>query len=260
MSLPSRDARINVLNNDGNKGLVYSLNRGLEECSTEWIARMDADDWAFPHRLKVQMDYLENTESVSVLGTKAVYLEDGKPVLKKNLPLTMENIAASLPFYCCICHPTVIFNRKAVLSVGGYPNVKNAEDYALWLELLQRTKFNFKNMDSVCLKYRRGIERKEYRKIQVSSSDRVRDIFFQQLGIDFQLSLKGNLQELHDNIVSKILLLRPDANRSILMVNADKIILDLLCFKQCDIEATLLERQKWKLHYLWHRLASSLKR
>ena len=54
----------------------------------------------------------------------------------------------------------------------------------------------------------------------------MRDIFFQQLGIDFQLSLKGNLQELHDNIVSKILLLRPDANRSILMVNADKIILD----------------------------------
>lgn len=87
------------------------------------------------------------------------------------------------------------------------------------------------------------------------------EIFFsQQLGIDFQLSLKGNLQELHDNIVSKILLLRPDANRSILMVNADKIILDLLCFKQCDIEATLLERQKLKLHYLWHRLASSLKR
>ena len=37
MSLPSMDGRIKILNNDGNKGLVYSLNRGLEACNTEWM-------------------------------------------------------------------------------------------------------------------------------------------------------------------------------------------------------------------------------
>lgn len=257
MSLPSRDGRIKILNNDGNKGLVYSLNRGLEESGTEWVARMDADDWAFPHRLEVQMDYLENSKSVLVLGTKAVYLEDGKPVLKKNLPLTMENIAASLPFYCCICHPTVILNRKAVLSVGGYPNVKNAEDYALWLELLRTKKYNFINLDSICLRYRRGLERKEYRQIQVSSSYRVRDLFFNQLGLDVHSICRGNLWELHNIIVSKILLLHPDANRSILMINADKFILDLLRSKNCSIPSTILEYQKWKFYYLWHKFNST---
>ena len=101
------------------------------------------------------------------------------------------------------------------------------------------------------------MERKEYRQIQVSSSYRVRDLFFNQLGIDVHSICRGNLWELHNIIVSKILLLHPDANRSILMINADKLILDLLRSKSCSIPSVILEYQKWKFYYLWHKFNST---
>lgn len=259
MSLPSMDGRIKILNNDGNKGLVYSLNRGLEACNTEWIARMDADDWAFPHRLCVQMAFLEQSEKVSVLGTKAVYLEDGKSVLKKKLPLTMETIAASLPFYCCICHPTVILNRKDVLSVGGYPNVKNAEDYALWLELLKAKNFIFRNIDSVCLRYRRGVERKEYRQIQVASSNRAQELFFKQHGVDINLNVTNTkAQELYKSIVSCILNLYPDVDRKLLNINASKLVSDLIRTNSYPMNWKIFECLKWRVTYLMNKLFYTL--
>lgn len=46
-TLATKDKRITVLHNEANQGLVYTLNRGLAFATTPWIARMDADDWAF---------------------------------------------------------------------------------------------------------------------------------------------------------------------------------------------------------------------
>ena len=53
-----KDSRISVLCNDQNIGLTKSLNKGLENANCEFVARMDADDIAFPDRLKLQLQYL----------------------------------------------------------------------------------------------------------------------------------------------------------------------------------------------------------
>ncbi len=52
------DARIRVLRNDENQGLVASLNRGLSEARGEWIARQDADDISHPMRLARQLEFV----------------------------------------------------------------------------------------------------------------------------------------------------------------------------------------------------------
>ncbi len=44
------DSRIKYFENEGNRGLVYSLNRGMEESKGRYIARMDADDIALPKK------------------------------------------------------------------------------------------------------------------------------------------------------------------------------------------------------------------
>ena len=45
-----RDPRLRVVDQE-NRGLAATRNRMLAEASTPWLARHDADDVAYPHRL-----------------------------------------------------------------------------------------------------------------------------------------------------------------------------------------------------------------
>ncbi|MEP7225551.1 MAG: glycosyltransferase family 2 protein, partial [Actinomycetota bacterium] len=49
------DPRLQVLRNEGRLGLAVSLNRGLDEARGRYVARLDADDIAFPRRLERQL-------------------------------------------------------------------------------------------------------------------------------------------------------------------------------------------------------------
>src|SRR5580698_6795680 len=46
------DPRIRYLDNEYNKGLIATLNRGIDESKGKYIARMDADDICLPLRLE----------------------------------------------------------------------------------------------------------------------------------------------------------------------------------------------------------------
>jgi glycosyltransferase involved in cell wall biosynthesis len=58
-----------IVKNKKQMGLAYSLNHGLEFCTKEWVARMDADDISLPERFSEQMSYLEKNPSTTLLGT-----------------------------------------------------------------------------------------------------------------------------------------------------------------------------------------------
>lgn len=70
-----KDNRIIVLNNEHNKGLIYSLNRGLDKARGTYIARMDDDDRSLPERFGFQINYMDEHPHITVVGT-AVYLDD----------------------------------------------------------------------------------------------------------------------------------------------------------------------------------------
>ena len=53
------DKRIRYYKNEQNKGLIYTLNRGLDLCNGEYIARIDADDIMLPTRLEKQTNYMD---------------------------------------------------------------------------------------------------------------------------------------------------------------------------------------------------------
>ena len=53
-----KDPRIKYILNKENQGLVYSLNKGLDESQGDFIARMDGDDISLPDRLQKQLHYL----------------------------------------------------------------------------------------------------------------------------------------------------------------------------------------------------------
>ena len=62
------DKRIRILKNKVNIKLPASLNRGLQECSAEWVARVDADDVYREDRFEKQLNYVKNYPEVGVLS------------------------------------------------------------------------------------------------------------------------------------------------------------------------------------------------
>jgi glycosyltransferase involved in cell wall biosynthesis len=139
------------------EGIVAALNFGLSIATAPYIARMDADDISLPGRFDRQLAFLDSHPDIALIGGKTTGIDsEGKPNGKKTkFPTTPDEIAARLsraknPFM----HPSVMMRRDAILSVGGYrPATEYAEDYDLWLRLVER--YRLANFAEPLVLYRR---------------------------------------------------------------------------------------------------------
>lgn len=127
------DQRIKVFRNKKNSGLIYSLNKAIELSNSDYIVRMDTDDYAYPDRIKLQYDFIKKHPEYSVVGMRCDYF-DGYKVYGESFisgKIEREDLLKSVP----IIHPTVIMNKKHIKKIHGYKNFSRCEDYALWIEL-----------------------------------------------------------------------------------------------------------------------------
>jgi glycosyltransferase involved in cell wall biosynthesis len=135
-----KDKRIILVENESNLGLIESLNKGIQLCKTELIARMDADDWSLPERLEKQIKYLLSHPKVGVLGTNYItYVEKtGKKV--KGHVQTNRNIINLIAYYAApLMHASIMYKRSILIKVGGYnKKYTHTEDYELLLRLLPK--------------------------------------------------------------------------------------------------------------------------
>jgi len=135
-------------------GLTHSLNLGLEYVSGKYVARMDADDISDLHRLLTQFNYLENNPEISVCGSNYCLIDEAGNLIKSViLPENDNQIKRALFFKNPICHPSVMYRRDLVLSVGGYLGGLHAEEYDLWTRLCLK-KVKFYNIQKNLLGYR----------------------------------------------------------------------------------------------------------
>ena len=63
----ANDPRIKVIS-EPKQGVVAANNLGVQEAQGKYIARMDADDVAFPERLEKQVTFLEQNPSIGVVS------------------------------------------------------------------------------------------------------------------------------------------------------------------------------------------------
>jgi hypothetical protein len=135
----ARDARLRVLTLPAG-GIVATLNAGLRVAQADWVARMDADDIAHPHRLRRQMEEAQRHPDAAAIGAAwRVVGPDGRFRRLMVPPTEPGAIAAALLRHNCLAHPTMLFRRAAVLAAGGYRSAfRCAEDYDLWLRLAER--------------------------------------------------------------------------------------------------------------------------
>lgn len=122
-------------------GVGAALNRLLAECTTsEFVARLDADDVAAPTRLAAQLAYLRAHPDVDVLGTNAVLFSE-RHKRRTTLPCRSPAVHFGLLFSCVLVHPSVMFRRRAALLDAMVYDASlhpHSEDFALWHALLRR--------------------------------------------------------------------------------------------------------------------------
>ncbi|WP_170000229.1 glycosyltransferase [Campylobacter sp. RM9328] len=148
-----QDERIVLIDRE-NRGIVASLNEGIQIAKGKYIARMDADDISLPTRFEEQLKIMENDKNIVVCGSWVnIFGENRKDKVFKYFEQDKE-IKANLIMSCCFAHPSVIMRKSVFVdnNIWYDENFKNAEDYHLWTQLAKVGKFY--NIPRVLLNYR----------------------------------------------------------------------------------------------------------
>ncbi len=131
------DPRIRLISRE-NRGLIRTLNEGLELANAPLVARMDADDVAYPNRFFLQKQFMDQNPNVVCLGGYFEIIdEDGRALTLLEVPLDDQSIQEEiLKGHAAITHPAAMLRLSIVKQVGGYREAfKAAEDLDLWLRL-----------------------------------------------------------------------------------------------------------------------------
>lgn len=135
------DQRFRLIKNRS-EGLVNALNYGLNECRSDLIARMDADDVMHPARLLKQIEHLNKYSDIVLVGTQVRKFPDEKIqsgykeyIRWQNSCISTEDINNQIYIESPLAHPSVMFRKNIIQSIGGYRDGDFPEDYDLWLRL-----------------------------------------------------------------------------------------------------------------------------
>lgn len=143
------DPRVKVVRNRHNIGLRRTLNKALALSQGKYIARMDADDISYPHRLATQVTFMEENPEISICGSWFRIIPGGSIIRH---PLSHDEIVSQLFRDTAFGHPTIMFRSSFVKKANiEYPE-SQAEDYALWVSLIGKAVFA--NIPEVLLDYR----------------------------------------------------------------------------------------------------------
>ena len=122
---------IRIVNNK-KIGLSKILNKGLTLAKNEIIFRADSDDFNHKDRFKNQINYFTK-KKLDIMGCFLVEDYGSKKFIRKTprYPKILLSI-----FVNPINHMTVVFNKKSIIKLDGYPNIEFKEDMALWIKSL----------------------------------------------------------------------------------------------------------------------------
>ena len=130
------DQRIRYFENE-NRGLIWTLNFGLSHCRGKYVARMDADDYSYPDRLRKQFCALENNDFDIVGCDYDVVDQHGSKKGHISVPKTHTDAIARLVYSVPFAHGSVMF-RNATGIYYDPENYRNVEDHWLWVRMAQK--------------------------------------------------------------------------------------------------------------------------
>jgi glycosyltransferase involved in cell wall biosynthesis len=141
----TRFIKIKYTKNDKNKGISFSLHKGIKLCSHEIIIKMDSDDIMLPNRIQTQLAFMKEYPDCVMCGSNIqMFKNTNTPehFLQKtnHLPkITWDDYKLSKSHWI-MNHPTLCYKKSAILSVGSYNKKRGSmsEDLELELKVLKK--------------------------------------------------------------------------------------------------------------------------
>lgn len=125
-----------------NKGLAFALNLSILLSTTEYYARMDADDISHPERLKKQAAFLDLHPETDIAGCWALEFvneADKEKGFLKKMPVSTLEMGKTFHYRDPFVHPTVMFRRSVFAKIGLYnTDFKANQDTELWARALKK--------------------------------------------------------------------------------------------------------------------------
>lgn len=148
---------LKVLRLPENVGLGNARKIGLEKCSNELVALMDADDICVTDRFEKQIKCFQEDSSLSVVGGNIKeFINSVENIVGiREVPQNDTDIKKYLKRRCPFNHQTVMFRKTKVEEAGGYIDWYYDEDYYLWIRMYQNNA-KFMNLKDVLVYVRVG--------------------------------------------------------------------------------------------------------
>lgn len=146
------DPRIKIVRQP-NGGTAAAANRGLELVDTEFVARMDADDIAFPDRLAKQLAFMLEQDDVGIVGSQVSPIGERGVGKSLRLPLGHDDIFdALMTGRHGLAHSSLMIRTKLLKNLGGYWEFKLIDDWDMMLRMGEISRLA--NIPEVLLNYR----------------------------------------------------------------------------------------------------------
>lgn len=141
------DKRIKLLQNDANKGLAFTRNRGIEEASGKFFATLDSDDLAYKTRLEKQLNFFYCNKDVALCGGKIKYINQQSDYTGKLSSLRGDEdfLKAILLFNNIFFNSATMINTAILKKFRYRENFAPAEDYDLFVQVSEQHKIAFIN-------------------------------------------------------------------------------------------------------------------
>lgn len=148
-----------VIRLEKNQGHGIARKTGLDNCTNELVAIMDADDICTRNRFEMQIEAFHNYPDSDIVGgmiTEFIDMPDNV-VGKRIVPLEDSEIKEYMQRRCPMNLVTVMFKKSSIEKVGGFIDWYCEEDYYLWLRMALAN-MRFRNVDDVLVNVRVGKE------------------------------------------------------------------------------------------------------
>ncbi|TSA42045.1 MAG: glycosyltransferase [Betaproteobacteria bacterium] len=136
------DARIRLVSDGQRRGLAARLNQAIDLARGRFLARMDADDVAYPERLERQLAFLQANPEVDLLGSgMMVFADDGRPIGLYPVRETHEEICSRPYSGFYLAHPTWMGKTQWFRRWRYDPTCRRAQDQDLLLRSYAHSRF-----------------------------------------------------------------------------------------------------------------------
>ena len=115
----------------------------IENASSDWLARMDADDIMFPDRLKVQMDVIQQQPGFVFVGTDCALLTPFGHIFRARV--LSRSITRSRRSHCwagarSLPNPSTLSSAASLWRSASIDPEFAMDDIPLWFRMLTRGK------------------------------------------------------------------------------------------------------------------------